>query len=162
MGRTAKYIILSILIAICEMTFAKYIAVGAAVPMLSFCFVILGAMNEKNPEKALVFGLLVGLLSDTLSGRSFGTYTFVYAVTAVETVLFCDSILSSRFLFLMINTFVMTVFAECVYFLFNIIHIGAGAFWSSLVNIILPTALYNMIISAIFYKPISKVFYERR
>lgn len=162
MERTAKYIILTILIAICEMTFAKYIAVGAAVPMLSFCFVILSAMNEKKTENATVLGLLVGVLADTLSGRGFGTYTFIFAVTAAETALFCDSILSSRFMFLLINTFIMTVFAECVYFLFNIIQIGAGAFWNSFTSIILPTALYNMVISAVLYKPVEKVLSERR
>lgn len=162
MERTAKYIILSILIAICEMTFAKYIAVGAAVPMLSFCFVILGAMNEKDVKTATFFGLLVGVLSDTLLGHGFGTYTFVFAVTAAETSYFCDSILSSRFVFAILNTFIMTVFAECVYFLFHIIQIGAGAFWNSFTGIILPTALYNMVVSAILYKPIGKILYERR
>ena len=162
MERTAKYIILSVLIAICEMTFAKYIAVGAAVPMLSFCFVILGAMNEKNVQNAAVLGVFVGIFSDILSGHGFGTYTFIFAVTAAETASLCDSILSSRFLFLIINTFIMTVFAECVFFLFNIIQIGADAFLSCLASIILPTALYNMAVSAILYKPIEKVLYERR
>ena len=162
MKRVAYYVFFALVIAICEVTFAKYIAIGAAVPMISFCFVILGAMHEKNRENALILGLLTGVLCDIIGGHGFGTYSIVFGVTAWETALFCDSILSSRFVFLIINTFIMTIFAQCVYFLLHIIEIGAGAFWQSFSGIIIPTALYNIVVAVILYKPMKKIFSERR
>lgn len=162
MRRIVNYTLLALLVTICEFAFAKYIAIGAAVPMLSFCYVILAAMNEKNKENSLIIGILVGALCDILGGHGFGTYAVVFGVTAWETATFCDSVLSSRFLFLLINTFVMTVFTECSYYLLHIIGIGTDAFLSGFSTIILPTALYNVGISAIFYLPMTKLFFERR
>jgi len=162
MSRGIWIIVLTLVIAISEFTFAKYIAIGAAVPMLTFCYVILGSMHEKNRENALLLGVLSGALCDLLGGHGFGTYTVVFGVTAWETALFCDSILSSRFLFLIINTFIMTIFAESVYFLLHIIEIGAGAFWQGFGEIIIMTAIYNVVVSAILYKPMKKIFSERR
>jgi rod shape-determining protein MreD len=153
---------MAIVILAFEHGFGKYIAIGGSVPMLSFCYVILAAMNEKNREHALILGLLVGAISDLALGHGFGTYSLVFGFVAWETASLCDNILSSRFLFLTINTFIMTIFAQCIYFLFHIIEIGAGAFSAGFFGIIIPTALYNTVITMIFYKPMNRFFRERR
>ena len=161
MTRSIKLTLLTFVIFILEYGLCKHIAIGGAVPMLTFCYVILAAMYEKNKESAVILAILTGALCDLAGGHGFGTYTLVYGIIAFGTSVFCDSILSSKFLFLIINTFIMTIFAECVYFLFHIIAIGTGAFWQCLTAIILPTAVYNVVISALLYKPMKYVF-ERR
>lgn len=162
MGRVFFHILMTFVISAFEHGFGKYIAISGCVPMLSFCYVILAAMNEKNRDNALILGLLIGAYSDLTLGHGFGTYLFTFGFVAWETASLCDSILSSRFLFLVINTFIMTVFTECVYFLFHIIEIGAGVFSAGFFEIILPTALYNTVITMIFYKPITGFFRGRR
>ena len=156
-----KLALLSFLIFILEYGLAKYLAIGAAVPMLTFCYIIIVAMYEKNRETSLILALLTGALCDLAGGHGFGTYTVVYGITAWVTGLFCDSILSSKFLFMVINTFIMTLFSQTIYFLFHIIEIGANAFGRNFTNIMLPIAVYNVVVAVIMYKPLKSIF-ERR
>lgn len=162
MSRIARYIFLTILTVISEFSFAKYISISAAVPMFTFCLVILVSLNEKNKESATIFGVLTGVFYDICSGHGFGTYTVIFGMVAWETAGLCDSILSSKFIFNIINTFLMTIFAECIYFLLHIIEIGAGVFWQSFMSVIIPTSVYNTVVSAIFYVPVKKLLAERR
>lgn len=162
MRRVSCYTVMTFLILVCEFCFAKYLSIGASVPMLTFLFVIISAMHEKNRENALILGLLVGAVYDIMLGHGFGTYTIIFGITAWETASLCDSILSSRFIFLIINTVIMTIFAQLVFFLFHIIEIGPGAFSENFTNIILPTALYNTVVAAILYKPIGHIILGRR
>ena len=161
MIRGIKLTLLTLAFFILEYGFCKHITIGGAVPMLTFCYVIIDAMYDYNKESSVILAILLGALCDLAGGHGFGTYTLIYGITAYVTQLFCDSILSSKFLFMLINTFLMTIFAECVYFLFHIIEIGADAFWQNFAGIMVPAAIYNVVVAVIIYKPLKYVF-ERR
>jgi len=157
-AKDTKYILSAIIILICEFTFGKYIAIFGAVPMLTLSFCILVSVFEKDFSYLLTISIILGIVSDILQGHGFGTYSIALPLSAFVTYKFRDSIFTSKMLFLIIDAFLLTIFIQLFYWLMHIFDIGSIGFWHKLISVILPTAVYNTIICAIFYLICKKRF----
>ena len=159
--KSIKYFMICFATIILEMTLGKYLSVSGTVPMLSYCLCLVIAVNEKDPDYIFYIGIILGAILDFLLGHGFGTYIAVFAVSSWITYILRDAIFSSLALFLTIDTFVLTILSNIVYFSLHILEVGSD-FGTILLEIAFPTALYNTIISIVFYVVLKFTLYKRR
>lgn len=159
--KSIKYFMICFATIILEVTLGKYLAISGTVPMLSFCLCLVIAVNEKDPDYILYIGIIVGAILDILLGHGFGTYTAAFALSCWITYMLRDAIFSSMALFLTIDTFVLTIILNVVYFLLHILDVGSD-FGTILLEIAFPTAFYNTIVSIVFYAILKLTLYKRR
>lgn len=159
--KTAKYAVMGFAILLCEMTFGKYLEISGAVPMLTFCFCVAFASLEKEINYVAFVSAFAGALFDILSGHGFGTYTLLFTLSAVATFLIRDNVFSSKALMLICDVFILSVFVEIIYFLIHITNIR-GEFYRSFISVMLPVAVYNSVVSLIFYNILKPILSKRR
>lgn len=157
-----KYAVLALLIFASEAAFGKYIAISGAVPMLTFSFLIVSAVLESDISYVTVLSVILGLFSDILYGHGFGTYTTAYFLSCFFTLKLKNAVFASKWFFLIIDAFLLTVFVQIFYIIFHIRDIGAGNFFKCIWSYSLPLAVYNTVICMIFYAVGSRFFLKRR
>ena len=157
-----KYTAAAIAVILAEQVFAKYIAVGGAVPMFTFCFIIIAAMLEDELSYTLTLSAVCGIVCDILAVHGIGTYTFTYTFAAWAVYEMHNKLFSSRLLFLECAVFILTFLLQMVYFVLHIPDIGTNNFPSLLTSIMLASAVYNMVVSLIFWPILKKIFEKRR
>lgn len=158
--KNTKYVLICFFVLMSEMIFGKYLEIGGVVPMLSFCLCLATAMIEDEPRYVICQAIVLGVLLDAFSGRGIGTYTITFLLSSFATYLIRDKLFSSATLLLVCDVFVMTFFSAFVFWLFNVWNVGSGFFWM-LRSIALPQAVYNIVISLIFYYFVRKIFGKR-
>lgn len=159
--KTVRYTLMSFVILFCEMTFSKYIEISGVVPMLSFSFLITSVMFENNINYIVMLSAVVGGIVDVLLGHGFGTYAVTFMLSAIAAFFIRDKLFSSKVLFLIFSVFLLSIFTESVYYLFHITDIG-GRFFAGFAFVIVPTGIYNTVISLIFYPVLKKILFKRR
>lgn len=159
--KSIKYFIICFATIVLEMTLGKYLSISGTVPMLSFCLCLVIATKEKDPEYILYIGIILGVLLDLLLGHGFGSYTVIFTLSVWVTFLFRDNIFSSLAVFLTIDTFILSILLNVIYYLFHILDAGID-FGTMLAKIAFPTAVYNTIISILFYLILKPTLYKRR
>ncbi len=159
--KIAKYALICFIVLVFEMTFGKYLAISGAVPMLTFCFCITFALFESDMNYIAFVSATAGALFDILSGHGFGTYTLLFSLSAMATFFVRDNLFSSKILLLICDVFVLSIFVETIYFLIHITDIS-GNFFTSFISVILPVAVYNIIISLVFYPILKRILVKRR
>ncbi len=157
-----KYAILAFLVGTMEAAFGKYIRIFGAVPMLTFSFCIVCAARENEISYPMILSAILGAVSDILYGHGFGTYTVAFSFAAFYTFKLKDAIFVSKWLFLLIDVFCMTVLVQLFYMILHLGDIGMNNFFKALWSIILPTAVYNIAVSCLFYYIGEKVSQKRR
>ncbi len=159
--RKAKYALIIFLSVFFEMLFCKYLEISGAIPMLTFCIIMIISAFEKKEGNVIFSAIFAGAVLDIFSGHGFGTYTVIFFICAAISFFFSEKIFSSKLLFLMVSTFLLTLFAQTGYYL---LHIGdiSGNFGTFFTSKIMGTALYNMIIAVIFYPACVKIYKTRR
>lgn len=156
-----RYALLALLIGTLETAFGEYIKIFGAVPMLTFSFCIVCALVESEESYIMVLSALIGAVSDILYGHGFGTYTVAFSVSAFYTLKFKDTIFSSKWLFLILDAFFMTVLVQLFYMILHLGDIGTNNFFKGLWSIVLPTAVYNTGVCCLFYY-IAQIFSKKR
>ena len=128
-----KYAVLSLFVFITEVAFGKYIAFSGAVPMLTFSFLIVTAILESDISYVMTLSVLLGAISDILYGHGFGTYTAAFFISCYCTFKLKNAIFYSKWLFLTIDSFLLTmvlkssIFSNCICSRFKIAQsISAG------------------------------------
>ncbi|MBQ6907998.1 MAG: rod shape-determining protein MreD [Clostridia bacterium] len=156
-----KYALLALFIGTFEAVFGKYIKIFGAVPMLTFSFCIVSALVEYEESYVMVLSALLGAVSDILYGHGFGTYTVAFSFSAVATFRLKDAIFSSKWLFLVLDAFLMTFLVQVFYMILHIGDIGTNNFFKGLWSIVLPMAFYNTAVCCLFYY-IANAFSRKR
>ncbi|MBQ7986795.1 MAG: rod shape-determining protein MreD [Clostridia bacterium] len=159
--KNLKYFLICFFVIIFELTVGKYLAISGTVPMLSFCLCLVIGTKEENFNYIVTIGIIMGVLSDLFSGHGFGTYTVTFTLAVIATYILRNNIFSSTTLFLVCNTFVLTLLFSVIYFLLHILNVGID-FGTMITNIAIPTAVYNTVISVIFYLILNLTLYKRR
>ena len=159
--KSIKYFIICFATIVLEMTLGKYLSISGTVPMLSFCLCLVIATKEKDPEYIHYIGIILGVLLDFLLGHGFGSFTVIFTLSVWVTFLFRDNIFSSLAVFLTIDTFILSILLNVIYYLFHILDAGID-FGTMLAKIAFPTAVYNTIISILFYLILKPTLYKRR
>ena len=157
-----KYAFLAFLIGTMEAAFGKYIRVFGAVPMLTFSFCMVCAIEEEEISYPMVLSVICGAVSDILYGHGFGTYTIAFSFAAFYTFKLKDIIFSSEWLFLLLDIFFMTILVQIFYMILHLGDIGTNNFLKALWSIVLPTAVYNTAVSCFFYYVAEKISHKRR
>lgn len=159
--KNLKYFFICFFVVFFELTVGKYLAVAGTVPMLSFCLCLVIGTKEENLNYILTISVIIGVLADLFSGHGFGTYTIVFALAVIATYLLRNNIFSSTTLFLTCNTFILTLLSSVIYYIFHILNVGIN-FGAMITDIAIPTAIYNTIVSIIFYIILNFTLYKRR
>lgn len=159
--KNLKYFLICFFVIIFEVTVGKYLEISGTVPMLSLCLCLVIGTKEENFNYIVTIGIIMGLFADLFSGHGFGTYTVAYTLAVTATYIVRDNIFSSALLFLICDTFILTLLLSVFYYLFHILNVGIG-FGVMLTGLALPTALYNVVVSAIFYAILNFTLYKRR
>lgn len=157
-----KYAILVTIIGVIEISFGKYIAISGAVPMLTFSFLLVTAMLESDISYVMVLSVLLGVISDILFWHGFITYTIAYSFSCFFTFKLKDAIFSSKWLFLTLNSVLLTILVQIFYMIIHIGDIGTGNFFRCIWSVSLPTVIYNTILCWLFYFLGGKIFKKRR
>lgn len=161
-SRDIKYAVSAFIIIFFEATLGKYISISGALPMLTFAYIIVCALMESDMSYIIVLSIILGAFSDILYSLSFGIYTVSYCLAAYYTFKLKDSIFSSKWLFLIIDSFVLCTIQQFCYMIIHISDIGVNYFWRGFFFRGLPSALYTTVISCLFYFIGSRVFRKRR
>jgi len=159
--KSINYFILCFAVIIFEMTVGKYLAVSGTVPMITYCLCLVIASKEKDPDYIIYIGIIMGVFLDLFIGHGFGTYTIIVTLCVWVTYLLRDTIFSSMLLFLIIDTFILTILSSVVYYLLHILNVGV-TFGTMITRIALPSATYNLIVVTIIYLILSCTMYKRR
>ncbi len=156
-----KYFLICFFVIIFELTVGKYLAISGTVPMLSFCLSLVIATKEEKLDYIVTIAIVIGVLSDLFSGHGFGIYTLTFTLAVISTYLLRNNIFSSTALFIICNTFILTLIFSVIYYIFNILNVGI-AFGTMISNIAVPTAIYNAVVSIVFYLILNLTLYRRR
>lgn len=159
--KNLKYFLICFFVVIFELTVGKYLAAAGTVPMLSFCLCLVIGTKEENLNYIITIGIIMGALADLFSGHGFGTYTVIFVLAVIATYLLRNNIFSSTTLFIICNTFILTLLSSVVYYIFHILNVGIN-FGAMISDIAIPTAIYNIIVSVIFYAILNLTLYKRR
>ena len=133
----ARYFFICLFMIILEMTIGKYLEISGTVPMLSFCLCTVISGREEKSNYIIFSSIFLGMGIDLLSGHGFGTYTLLFVISAYVTYILRNSIFSSITLFLIFDTFILSVLSCMVYYLFHILDVGIN-FGFMLTNIAFP------------------------
>lgn len=161
-AKKTKYIISILLIFLLEQVTAKYLAVGGAVPMFLFCFVVTAAIFEEEFSYIVLLGAVCGFLCDTLSGHGIGTYVFTFTLSALAVFEFHNKLFSSKILFMICAVYILSIFVHIVYFIFHVSNIGAENFIYAFSEIMQKSAIYNVVVTLIFMPIVGKLFKKGR
>lgn len=157
-----KYAALITIIILAEQIFAKYIAFGNAIPALSFCFIITAAMIEEKFLYTAVSTAVCGILCDILSAHGIGTYMLTYTAAAAVVYEVHNKLFSSKLLFLICSSFILSLMLQLVYFMLHMRDIGADTFLQIIVSPIILSAVYNVIICILLFPALNKIIGKRR
>lgn len=157
----ARYFLISFFAIILEMTVGKYLAISGTVPMISFCVCTAISAREENQNYIIFASVFLGVIMDLLSGHGFGTYTVTFILSAYATYILKNSVFSSITIFLIFDTFILSVFVCIFYYLFHVLDVGIN-FGNMLISIALPTAFYNVVVCVLISYILKLTLYKRR
>lgn len=157
-----KYAVFIIFVVLAEQIFAKYIAFGNAVPSLTFCAVLCTAMTEEEFSYTAVSAAVCGILCDILSAHGIGTYMLTYTAAAAVVYELRNKLFSSKLLFLICASFILSFMFQLIYFLLHIRDIGADSFFAVMVSPILISAVYNTVVCVLIFPIVGRIMEKRR
>ena len=161
-SRDLKYALSAFIVIFFEAAFGKYISIRGALPMLTFAYVIVCALMESDMSYITVLSVTLGVFSDILYSGSFGIYTLSYCFAAYYTFKYKDSIFASKWLFLLIDAFILSTIQQFCYMIFHINDIGAKYLLRGFFLKGLSSSLYTTAVCCLFYFIGGTVFRKRR
>lgn len=159
--KNIKFVFNLILITLAQTMLCPYIKIGSIIPDLIFIFLIIMAQKEKNLISVMVKAAACGAVMDCLSGRIFGNYVSVYLVAAVIIYLINESVFKSNIIINLTSFFLINMFTKSLFFLLNISVLKDVGFLYSFVFIILPEALYNLVICFLYHIVINRKSFRK-
>ena len=122
--KNLKYFLICFFVMLFELTVGKYLEISGAVPMLSFCLCLVIATKEENFNYIVTIGIVLGVLADLFGAHGFGTYTIAFTLAVIATYVLRNNIFSSTLLFIIFDTFILTILFSFIYYLFHILNVG--------------------------------------
>lgn len=153
---------LALLVAIVlQVALAPQIAVLGVVPNFVFLVVVTLALLE-GPVAGCVAGFFGGLLFDLLGASVVGPYALVFCVAGYVAGLIHANMFAEGWLLPVSVVFIASVGAEITYgVIMSVLDIGLP-FWSALVRIMLPGAVYTTVLAVLLYPLMTRVLRRDR
>lgn len=144
-----------------QVALAPQIAVFGVVPNLVFLVVVTLALLE-GPVTGCVAGFAGGLLFDLLGASVVGPYALVFCVAGYVAGLIQANMFAEGWLLPVSVVLIASVGAEITYgVIMSVLDIGLP-FWSALVRIMLPGAVYNTVLAVLLYPLMTRVLRRDR
>lgn len=144
-----------------QVALAPQIAVFGVVPNLVFLVVVTLALLE-GPVTGCVAGFVGGLLFDLLGASVVGPYALVFCVAGYVAGLLQANMFAEGWLLPVSVVLIAGVGAEITYgVIMSVLDIGLP-FWSALVRIMLPGAVYNTALAVLLYPLMTRVLRRER
>lgn len=159
--KNIKYFFVCFVVLIFELTIGKYLEISGIVPMLSFCTCLVIASEEENVNYIITVSIIMGVFMDLFSGHGFGSYTVSFVLSSWITYNLRNNIFSSKILFLIFDTFTLSLLFSILYYILHILNVG-GSFGLMITSNAFPTSTYNTFISLILYWILRPILYKRR
>lgn len=141
--KTAVHILL---IALIQTMLCPYIKIGNTIPDFLFIYVLFTAIHRPKLINVMIISALCGAVTDCLTGRIFGNYVLVYMTAAVGVFSVNESIFRNNLIINIITAFFICIAAKSLFYVINISILKDVGYFYSLMTIILPEAVYNIII----------------
>jgi rod shape-determining protein MreD len=133
-----------------QIMIAPHLAVFGVVPNLLLLVVITLAFVE-GPSAGAVAGFAGGLLLDLAGTAPVGAWALVLAVTGYTAGMLQENLFAEGWLAPVTVAIIAGLLADTAYLIVLAI-LGEGpAFWSALVSVVLPRALYNTVLVLLAY-----------
>lgn len=135
-----------ILLALIQTVVCPYIKIGNVIPDFLFIYVLFVAVQKRDIKNVMIISAVCGAVSDCLTGRIFGNYTVIYMIAAVLVFSVNESIFKNNIIINIITAFVICIAVKSLFFVINISVLKDAGYLYSFINIILPEAVYNIVI----------------
>lgn len=144
-----------------QVAIAPQMAVFGVVPNFVFLVVVTLALVE-GPVAGSVAGFAGGLLFDLLGASVVGPYALVFCIVGYLAGLLHANMFAEGWLLPVSVVFLASFGAELAYgVLMAILDVGLP-FWSALVRIMLPGAVYNTVLAVLLYPLMTRVLRRDR
>lgn len=153
-----RFIIPVILLALIGLqnSIFEYIRIVGVKPDIVLTFIICYTLVRGNPLGTAV-GVFGGITEDIFFGDAFGINSIAIMITAYFIGFFEDKIYKDNIFVPGIFTFVGTLIKEMIVFLFMYLTRASMDISVVLMNIIIPEAIYNSVLSAILFRYVAKL-----
>ncbi len=133
-----------------QVMLAPHIAIGNVIPNVLLLVVITLSFVE-GPSAGAVAGFVAGLLLDFLSTGPVGAWALVLSITGYTAGMLQENLFAEGWLAPVTVAIIAALLADFAYLLVVTI-LGVGpAFWASLVQAVLPRAVYNAVLVMLAY-----------
>ena len=144
-----------------QVALAPQIAVFGVVPNLVFLVVVTLALVE-GPVAGCAAGFVGGLLFDLLGASVVGPYALVFCVVGYVAGLIHANMFAEGWLLPVSVVLIASLGAEITYgVIMSVLDVGLP-FWSALVRIMLPGAVYNTVLAVLLYPVMTRVLRRDR
>ena len=147
---------------ILQNVFGGHIAVLGIKPSLFLVITVIFSLNSDDVWEALIYGVATGFVYDVFWGRVFGGMTVLMMYIAVAIYYAGEYLYKKTVTEAAAITFIGTLIIEALFYGVNFALFGDKSFLYALLRIIIPTAAYNSIVTALIYQRLSKVFDKKR
>ncbi len=144
---TAAAIMVAMLL---QVAIAPHIAIGRAVPNL-FLLVVVTLAFVEGPREGASAGFVAGLLFDLLGTSPVGPAALVLTIVGYTAGALHSHMFAEGWRLPLTVLFITSISAEVAYGVVLSI-LGAGAaFWQSFTSVMLPAAIYNVVLALLVY-----------
>lgn len=140
---------------------APYIAIGGVAPNLLLLVAITLALAE-GPAAGCVAGFAAGLLFDLLGSGPVGAAALVFCLVGYFAGLLHRHMFAEGWLLPLTVLAVGGLSAELAYWLVLSVLNAGGPFWSSLGHVILPGAVYTLVLGLLLYPWLARFLRQDR
>lgn len=135
---------------------APHVAVLGAVPSFPVLVVITLAIVE-GPAAGAVSGFAAGLVLDMLGIGPIGAWALVLVLVGYVAGMLQENLFAEGWLQPLTVAVVVSVSAELAYLVVMAV-LGSGApFWRSVVAVVLPRGVYNVVLAVLFYPWLGRI-----
>ena len=123
------------------------------VTLLCFCMFY-------GKERGLVLAVAMGIVTDLVTSSPFGAHALLFLAASVLCGITYETILERNIWTSLAVVFVLSLAYNIVTFLFQAFVAGEHGFFFALWRYMLPTCLFNTIITPLLYKVVGKVYHR--
>ena len=157
-ARYALMVVFIFVLTVIQTTVLHSAEVFGVIPNLLLSCVVCYSLIKGDP-KAIVFGIVCGLVLDFFGGRTVGINTLLCMYTALLCVLLHGGLFNNNALVAMLFVFVISLLYELLIYFFNIFIWGYRGIWYALVYKILFGSVYTALTALLIY-PVLKLLAE--
>ncbi len=161
MRRAAPIVVAILVAATLQVALAPHMAIAGVVPNVLLLVVLTLALTQ-GPVAGTAAGFAAGLTLDMLGTSVIGAYALVLAVVGYAVGLFHSQIFAEGWLLPVTAVFVGGLAAEFLYGLVLAVLGAGGPFWTALVRVMLPGAVYNTALALLVYPWLARFLRRER